>query len=63
MVGAFLLHCDPFRTTGIASNSENGRRTLKHAQDIAAHESLRTTKLYDRTSDQITLNEVERIQI
>ena len=28
-----------------------------------AHESPRTTKLYDRTSDQITLDEVEKIQI
>ena len=27
------------------------------------HESPKTTKLYDRTSDQITLDEVERIVI
>jgi hypothetical protein len=33
------------------------------AQAIAAHESPRTTKLYDRTSDEITLDEVERIAI
>jgi len=30
---------------------------------MAAHESPRTTKLYDRTSDAITLAEVERITI
>jgi hypothetical protein len=36
---------------------------LEHAQQIAAHESPRTTKLYDRTSDQITLDEIERIAI
>jgi len=30
---------------------------------MAAHESPRTTKLYDRTSDAITLDEVERIGI
>jgi hypothetical protein len=30
---------------------------------MAAHESPRTTKLYDRTSDAITLDEVERITI
>jgi len=36
---------------------------LEHAQAIAAHESPKTTKLYDRTSDQITLDEVERIMI
>jgi hypothetical protein len=29
----------------------------------AAHESPRTTKLYDRTGDEITLDEVERITI
>jgi hypothetical protein len=30
---------------------------------MATHESLRTTKLYDRTDDQITLDEVEKIGI
>jgi hypothetical protein len=30
---------------------------------MAAHESPRTTKLYDRTRDEITLEEVERIKI
>jgi hypothetical protein len=30
---------------------------------IAAHESPRTTKLYDRTADEITLAEIERISI
>ena len=30
---------------------------------MAAHESPRTTKLYDRTNDQVTLDEVERIKI
>ena len=38
---------------------ENGG-TIEHAQQIANHESPKTTKLYDRTSDQITLDEVER---
>ena len=33
------------------------------AQAMAAHESPRTTKLYDRTGDEITLDEVERISI
>ncbi len=31
--------------------------------DSIKHESPRTTKLYDRTSDDITLDEVERIAI
>jgi hypothetical protein len=33
------------------------------AQAIAAHESPRTTKLYDHTSDKLTLDEIERIAI
>jgi hypothetical protein len=37
--------------------------TLENAQAMAAHESPRTTKLYDRTGDEITLDEVERISI
>ena len=36
--------------------------TLENAQAMAAHESPRTTKLYDRTGDEITLDEVERIE-
>jgi len=35
----------------------------RHAQQIAAHESPRTTKLYDRTNDELTLDEIERIQL
>ena len=51
-----------FRATGITAYLEDGG-TLEHAQQIAAHESPKTTKLYDRTSDQITLDEIERIVI
>lgn len=51
-----------FRATGITAYLENGG-TIENAQAIAAHESPRTTKLYDRTSDAITLDEVERILI
>ncbi len=51
-----------FRATGITSYLENGG-TIENAQVIAAHESPRTTKLYDRTSDQISLSEIERIAI
>jgi site-specific recombinase XerD len=54
--------CHTFRATGITAYLENGG-TLEHAQAIAAHESPRTTKLYDRTADAITLDEVERILI
>src|SRR5216683_3784581 len=54
--------CHTFRATGITTYMQNGG-TLEHAQQIAAHESPRTTKLYDRTDDQISLDEVERIRI
>ena len=48
------------RATGITAYMENGG-TIEKAQTIAAHESPRTTKLYDRRSDQISLDEIERI--
>ncbi len=51
-----------FRATGITAYLENGG-TIEKAQQIAAHESPKTTKLYDRTNDQITLDEIERIAI
>lgn len=51
-----------FRATGITVYLENGG-TLEKAQQIAAHESARTTKLYDRTSDVLTLGEIEKIAI
>lgn len=54
--------CHTFRATGITAYLENGG-TIEKAQQIAAHESPKTTKLYDRTNDQITLDEVERIAI
>jgi hypothetical protein len=36
---------------------------LEHAQTMANHSSPRTTKLYDRRQDDISLDEVERIVI
>jgi site-specific recombinase XerD len=56
------LGCHVFRATGITAYLEAGG-TLENAQAMAAHESPRTTKLYDRTGDEITLDEVERIRI
>lgn len=56
------IGCHSFRATGITIYLANGG-TLEKAQQMAAHESAKTTKLYDRTSDAITLNEVERIAI
>ncbi len=37
--------------------------TLERAQAIAAHESPRTTKLYDRTADEVTVEDIEKIGI
>ena len=54
--------CHTFRATGITAYLSNGG-TLEHAQQIAGHASPRTTKLYDRTADTVTLDEVERIVI
>jgi integrase len=51
-----------FRATGITAYLKNGGM-LEHAQQIANHASPRTTKLYDRRSDEISLDEVEKISI
>jgi integrase len=56
------IGCHTFRATGITAYLEAGG-TLENAQTMAAHESPRTTKLYDRTGDEITLDEIERITI
>jgi hypothetical protein len=56
------LGCHVLRGTGITAYSRPAARS-KTAQAMAAHESPRTTKLYDRTGDEITLDEVERIRI
>ncbi len=54
--------CHTFRATGITAYLETGGM-LENARAMAAHESPRTTKLYDRTGDAITLGEVKRITI
>ena len=51
-----------FRATGITAYLANGG-ALEHAQTMAAHESPRTTKLYDRTQDRLTQDEVEKIKL
>lgn len=54
--------CHTFRATGITTYLKNGG-TLEKAQYMAGHESSRTTSLYDRRQDEITLDDVERIAI
>lgn len=56
------IGCHTFRATGITEYLRNGGK-LEIAQQMANHESARTTGLYDRREDQLTLDEVERIRI
>ena len=51
-----------FRVTGITAYLKNGG-TLEKAAVMANHSSTRTTQLYDRRADEISLDEVERIGI
>lgn len=51
-----------FRATGITAYLKNGG-TLEKAAQMANHASTRTTQLYDRRSDEVTLDEVERVLI
>lgn len=51
-----------FRASGITNFLTHGG-SLDNAQRIAAHEDSRTTKLYDRRGDVISLDEIERIRL
>ena len=51
-----------FPATGITAYLKNGG-TLEKAAMIANHASTRTTQLYDRRNDEVSLDEVERILI
>jgi site-specific recombinase XerD len=57
-----LIGSHTFRATGITTYLQNGGK-LELAQQMANHESPRTTSLYDRRNDQLSLDEVERILI
>ena len=56
------IGCHSFRATGITEYLRNGGK-LEVAQQMANHESSRTTGLYDRRQDGVSLDEVERIVI
>jgi integrase len=56
------IGCHTFRATGITAYLKNGGK-LEIAQQMANHESARTNGLYDRRSDEISLDEVEKIGI
>ncbi len=51
-----------WRARRITAYLENGG-VLEHAQAMAGQASARTTKLYDRRGEQISLDEVERITL
>ena len=51
-----------FRATGITAYLKNGG-TLEKAAQMANHASTRTTQLYDRRHDEMSLDEVERIRV
>lgn len=51
-----------FRATGITTYLKNGG-TLENAAAMANHSSTRTTQLYDRRRDEISLAEVERVRL
>jgi site-specific recombinase XerD len=51
-----------FRATGITAYLKNGG-SLENAAAMANHASTRTTQLYDRRCDDVSLDEVERISI
>ncbi|WP_201278998.1 tyrosine-type recombinase/integrase [Leptolyngbya iicbica] len=51
-----------FRASGITNFLRNGG-SRDNAQKIAAHEDIRTTALYDRRDDEVSLDEIERIRL
>jgi len=53
--------CHTFRATGITNYLQNGG-TIETAAQIAAHESTRTTQLYNRVNEEVDLGEIEKIR-
>lgn len=59
---ATRIGCHSWRARGITAYLENGG-LLEHAQTMAGHASARTTKLYGRRGEGVSLDEVERITL
>jgi integrase len=57
-----LIGNHTFRATGITAYLFKGG-ALEHAQEMPAHESPRAAKLYDRTKERLTQDEVERVRL
>jgi len=56
------IGCHTFRATGITDYLTNGGK-LEIAQRMAGHSNAKTTGLYDRRNDDISIGEVERVGI
>jgi site-specific recombinase XerD len=56
------IGCHTFRATGITDYLTNGGR-IEVAQRMAGHANAKTTGLYDRRNDDVSVGEVERIGI
>jgi integrase/recombinase XerD len=54
------IGCHSFRASGITTYLQRGG-SLENAQKLAGHATPTTTKLYDRTGDEIAREEVERL--
>ena len=56
------IGCHTFRAAGITDYLRNGGR-IEVTQRMAGHSNAKTTGLYDRRNDDVSLDEVERIGI
>ncbi len=56
------IGCHTFRATGITDYLTNGGK-LEIAQHRAGHSNAKTTSLYDRRNDDISVSEVKRVGI
>ena len=63
MENANMLGNHTFRGTGITAYLSNPDARLELAQQMAGHADPKTTRMYDRRSDQVSLDEVEKIGI
>ena len=62
-MAAGATRAPPFNSAVTGGGWPSAARTLEHAQQIAGHASPKTTKLYDRPADAISVDEIERIVI
>ena len=60
---ASMLGNHTFRGTGITAYLSNPDSRLELAQQMAGHADPKTTRMYDRRSDLVSLDEVEKIGI